>query len=251
MSQWFGQYFGDSSPSGGGSNTDPGVGNVRFGISYTFSSVEQTGTLVLPSEEDVRSGIRYGTLGTEFEGSYTATCPACEGAATGDIEQLLGRIYAPLDVVDNDTLEAMALLWKTDTAALPALFKEQPGGGLVKSPRARPTELPYGTLACEATGKFQRYPSGTRKDVRKVTISMWGTKEQMVLALRAALGIFNSRMGAPGTPGLTYPSGARFIKWWPLDDGSLAQEADGKTKGGQDVWRAQITAEVTSVRSEV
>lgn len=52
--------------------TDPGVGDVRSGDTYQFNSLtpNRTGTLVLPSENDVEDGVGFGTGGTEFTGNF-------------------------------------------------------------------------------------------------------------------------------------------------------------------------------------
>ncbi len=154
--------------------------------------------------------------------------------------------------VDDDTLAAVRLLWAA-TAALPALTDRAIVAGAVRSPREQPLPLPYAHAACEnLPGKGMHYVKAIRKDVRKVTLTVWGTYAQCRLALPLMLGTFNLRMGGPeGLPGLAYPSGARFIKWWPVDDGSLAQEqGEGAQKAGEDVWLARVTAEVYSVRQE-
>ncbi len=154
--------------------------------------------------------------------------------------------------VDDDTLAAARLLWAA-TPELPALTDRAIAAGALRSPREQPLPLPYAHAACEAIpGKATHYVKGQRKDVRKVTLTVWGTYAQCSAALPLMLGVFNLRMGGPeGLPGLTYPSGARFLKWWPTDDGSLAQEqGEGAQKAGQDVWYARVTAEVYSVRQE-
>lgn len=56
----------------------PGVGDVRDGV--TFNSGGSTGTLVVPAEADVQSGVGYGTGGTEFTGTFTAP-------AVGDVQE--------------------------------------------------------------------------------------------------------------------------------------------------------------------
>lgn len=73
--------------------SDPGIANVRSGTSYGFGGVSLTGTLAvpsaddvrsgvsvdagtgnltLPSENDVESGVSFGTNGTEFTGNFVA-----------------------------------------------------------------------------------------------------------------------------------------------------------------------------------
>ncbi len=84
MSQYFGTYFGDSSTAGSGSSTDPGVGNVRFGATYTINDVDLVGTCVLPDVTDVALGVQYGADGIEFTGTLdtSGSAPtAAENAA--------------------------------------------------------------------------------------------------------------------------------------------------------------------------
>jgi hypothetical protein len=94
MSQYFGAYFGDSSTAGGGGGTftDPGVGNVRLGVAYTFNSVEMAGTLALPAAADVREGVPYGAGGVEYVGTF--------GAAAGD-DWLVDTLAADWAVFDT------------------------------------------------------------------------------------------------------------------------------------------------------
>lgn len=154
-----------------------------------------------------------------------------------------------MDAVDDDTLQAVLKLWAADTSALPGLFAHPPRAGRLKSTRGEPATLPYAQIECEALpGKTVRYVKAIRKDCRKVTITMRGTRTQAVAALAAALALFNARLGAEGGRSLEYPSGARFIKWWPTNDGALKQEDE--VREGQDVWAAVIEAEVYSVRAE-
>jgi hypothetical protein len=153
-----------------------------------------------------------------------------------------------MDVIDDDTLQAVEAAWAT-SQALAKLFPRAPQSGRLKSTKATPQKLPYAQLACESVpGKLVKYTRAVRKDVRLVTITIYGLKADVVAGLFAALDVFNSDMGRPGTgpAPLVYPSGANFIKWWPLNEGDL--EPDPTTLQGQDVWRGIIRAEVTSSR---
>jgi hypothetical protein len=156
-----------------------------------------------------------------------------------------------VDNVDDDTLQAVQNLWLA-TPALVAVAARAPQVGDLKSTRDNPQTLPYVQAKCEAVpGKTTRYPKAIRKEVRKVTLTVWATYEQVKAALPAVLGTFNARLSAPGRPTLTYPSGARFIKWWPLSDGTMMrEEGDAAIRQGQEIWKAVVEAEVTSTRSE-
>lgn len=122
-----------------------------------------------------------------------------------------------------------------DTNSLPRLFVEPVKSGRLKAPQ----ELPYAQVACEPAGA-ERFTGGSRIDRRKVTITVRGTKGQVTQALAAVLAVFNE------TTTLAYPSEARFLLWWPLDDGKLEQ--DEGTHQGEDIWKGTVTAEVKSVR---
>lgn len=155
------------------------------------------------------------------------------------------------DVVDDDTIAMVQQLWLS-SPTLTEILDRAPAADTAKSPRGQPLQLPYGTIACEhSPGRSQRYVNGTRKDVRRVVISVWGTHEQANAALQAMEATFHARLSAPGYTLVGYPSGAKFIKWWPVNNGRLVKETGSSAaKGGEDVWRATIEAEVTSVRSE-
>lgn len=153
------------------------------------------------------------------------------------------------DTVDQDTLEAVQSLWLT-SQELPTLLDRSPAAGMARSPREQPLTLPYGVIKCEGVpGKTVRYVKAIRKDVRKVTLEVYGTHDQTQAALTAMLALFNSQLGAPNRPTLVFPSGVKFIKWWPTNDGSHAKDKD--TRGGEDVWKASVEGEVYSTRSEV
>lgn len=87
MSNWYGGWFGDSTPAGGGSCDYPVASDVRSGITYSFGTL--TGTLELPATSDVRFGIGYGASGTEFTG--TLLVPS-SGAPAGTLT------HSPADV---------------------------------------------------------------------------------------------------------------------------------------------------------
>ena len=49
---------------------DPGIDNVRAGITYMINDVELAGTLIVPAVTDVRFGTGYGANGIEYVGTY-------------------------------------------------------------------------------------------------------------------------------------------------------------------------------------
>lgn len=140
------------------------------------------------------------------------------------------------DVIDNDTLEAVREAWLAN-AGLPALFNEPPQAGILRSPQS----LPYAHLQSTLSRRHLIGTGGSFDDYRRVTITVRGLKHQVV----AALGQVNSHFNLSTV--LAYPSGARFLRWWP--DGDSRLEQDREAKDGRDIWTGTVEAEVWSVRS--
>ena len=69
-----------------------------------------------------------------------------------------------------------------------------------------------------------------------------GRKADVVVALRAVSAAFGLATV------LAFPSGARFMRWWPAPGGSNQLRLDPDKKGGEDVWIGEVTAGVWSVR---
>lgn len=118
---------------------------------------------------------------------------------------------------------------------LPELI-DAPKAGRLKSPQ----RMPYASIACEYLRRQSAGTSGAWHDVRKVTIQIRGLKADVVTAAGAVRAVFNEQTT------LVYPSGARFLRWWPQEDVKLYE--DPATKDGQDIWVAELEAEVWSVR---
>lgn len=143
------------------------------------------------------------------------------------------------DVIDNDTLEAVRAWWKTDNEVLPKLIPLGPQTGRLKSP----APMPYCVVACEASKRelSGSAPGAAWMDFRKVTFEVRGQKADVVAALAGINAIFNRQDTA-----LVYPSGARFLRWWPTNPGGLKQ--DESTKENLDIWIGTHEAEVWSIR---
>lgn len=144
------------------------------------------------------------------------------------------------DVIDDDTAAAIRTLWQSDLAKLPALVKTAPQYGRLKAPQA----MPYVQLSCESANSSKpdmvNNVTGAISDRRKATIKIWAIKADAVQAIKYAGNLFNRDTV------LVYPSGARFMRWWPTTMGKLEQ--DDTVKSAQDVWIASIEAEVWSIR---
>lgn len=144
-------------------------------------------------------------------------------------------------VVDNDTLEAVKARWLQDQTQLPALFTQPVRAGRLKSAPDRQLQRPYAQASSVLLRREKSGTSGHWHDHRRVTIKVWGVKADVVNALDVLQGIFNVDLT------LAYPSGARFVRWWPDGDARLYQ--DETTKDGEDIWVGEIGADVWSVRS--
>ncbi len=149
-------------------------------------------------------------------------------------------------VIDEDTERAVLLLWQQDTANLPTVFRQLPQTGRLKSPVSLPLVQP--TAQIESVYSKSERGTGYIKDRRKVTITVRGSRADVVKGMAFVLQIFNAALGGPKQFGQwIYPSGARFVRWWPLNDGELREEPT--TKDGLDVWSGIVLGEVTSVRT--
>ena len=157
--------------------------------------------------------------------------------------------------IDSDTLAAVVTLWTTD-ATLPGLFKEPIRSGRIKAPQATggvygDREFPYAQATCELDRRELSGTGGAWFDYRKVTLRAWGKKDQASAALAAMLARFNlglpSTADAAGRATIVFPSGERFIQFWPLDGGTIAEDKD--VKAGFDVWVATVTGRVWSIRA--
>lgn len=144
--------------------------------------------------------------------------------------------------IDDDTLRAVRLIWMADPILLPVLFTEPIRAGRLKSTPDRVLKMPYAQATSELLRRESAGTGGAWHDHRKVTIKVWGLKDDVVSAIAVLTGIFNLFTT------LVYPSGARFIRWWPDGDAKLYQ--DEATKDGQDVWVGEIVGDVWSIRSQ-
>lgn len=124
------------------------------------------------------------------------------------------------------------------TATLPQLFALPPGSGRLPD---RPREMPYATVESKLDRRESTGTGGAWHDHRKVTIRVWGKKADVVQALRALTARFNLQTV------LAYPSGARFLRWWPT--GGPRLEEDPQRKAGEDVWVGTVEADAWSIRT--
>lgn len=145
--------------------------------------------------------------------------------------------------IDDDTLQAVRNCWMLDNT-LPTLVTEPPKAGRLKSGQSGT----YAQIVCEFESRDSAGTGGAWHDYRKVTVKVWGTKANATAALAAINARFNLRLGTDDGEPFSYPSGARFIRWWPLDGGRL--EEDPATKAGEDVWIGSCSGKVWSIRLE-
>ena len=132
---------------------------------------------------------------------------------------------------------------------LPDIFGQTPGWGPLPSPQP--------DLYCEVKSEKARDPeydtSGKCWDYRKVTFTLHGPKPAVATAIQNVLAVFNagllptSMAAQTGKPTLVYPSGATFLRWKPLDRGTIAP--DPQPKKGDQIFMGTVTAEVWSERT--
>jgi hypothetical protein len=139
------------------------------------------------------------------------------------------------DFVDDDTLAAIRSLWLKDGNPVAALVTEPIQTGLLKSGQSSL----YAVAACQKMKDRDWQTGGKFRDYRKVTITFYGPKTDVTKAMQLAGDLYNRNCQ------LTYPSGARFNWWFPLDS---RLEEDDEQRQGNDVWRGVIEAEVASAR---
>lgn len=143
-----------------------------------------------------------------------------------------------VDMIDDDTMAAVKARWKED----------QTLRGLIPEPQAGKLKTPQAALYCHLEVKLDhRECAGTGTgggipwhDYRLVTLTFVGIKARVVEAVGTALAVFHQRVE------LTYPSGASFRQWWPVEEGALTEDPDRKE--GQDIWRGIIQGRVWSIR---
>lgn len=161
---------------------------------------------------------------------------------------------ATADVVDNDTEQAALALWKSDGQNLPTLFQQPPTTGRVKQNLpatiggAPPAKVsPYATIASVKLKDPVRHTGGAHSDFRKLTLTIYGIRADVVKGLGFALMLFNQycKLSYPSTDSSTKLP--RFIWFHPTEPSGRIEE-DPETAQGQDWWRGIIEGEVHSTR---
>lgn len=151
----------------------------------------------------------------------------------------------PVPVVDEDTLEAVRLLWEADAVQLPQLFDRPPQAGRLKSPQP----ALYAVLDCKLDSR-RKIGTGAASgwyDYRLFTITVYGQKAPVVQALAAIQAVFNNETQLAYPSASQAPTRNRFMRWEPVGDAELTEDPD--TKQGQDWWRGVLKARVQSVRA--
>jgi len=145
------------------------------------------------------------------------------------------------DVIDNDTELAVQTAWATDTTTLPGLFPHGLVVGRMKS-LIPGTDVqagkPTANLDCQLDSRTALAFGAVWLDKRRVTITVRGVRADVVAAVAAIRGIFNSKLGFAGGTPFALPSGAPFLVWEPRRDTALQE--DEATKAGKDVWQGII-----------
>lgn len=149
----------------------------------------------------------------------------------------------------------MLLLWQQDAGGLMKLFNQPPRTGRIKSTTGGADAQavgPYAVvdsklarkelIAADAKGAYGW------NDYRNVTVTMYGIRSDVVQASQLFSALFNRLIGTPLGRPFTLPSGARFVRWWPIGDITIEEDKD--SKAGKDIWKATARAEVWSVRAD-
>lgn len=159
----------------------------------------------------------------------------------------------PVEAIDDDTEAAAIALWES-AVQLSSLFASPPRTGRLKSTAPGQDVQTSGPYVVLDSKLLKRDLIGADKDglaywndYREVTMTVYGLRADVVKGIGLILAVFNRKLGAPGLQSLSYPSGARFMRWWPV--GNAVIEEDKDAKAGKDVWKGTIKAEVWSVRA--
>lgn len=144
--------------------------------------------------------------------------------------------------INDDVQAALVARWDAteDLVAVAGTLK----AGRLPSPQP----AVYAHVLVEKGRDNERMTGGIYHDYRNVTLTVRGKKASVVSAMAIALGVFNNRLGVAGQATLTMPSGARFIRFRPLNDGDKRLEET--QKDGEEIWAGSIRAEIWSVRED-
>jgi hypothetical protein len=153
--------------------------------------------------------------------------------------------YPKAVVIDEDTVEACRNLWASQQG-LPGLLSQLPQTGRLKTPQ----QMPYATITSELQQRRAASADGAFYDFRKVVVKIYGVKADCINAAGAALALFNRNLGqrGPTGPTLTFPSGSRFMRWWPAEGAGDMLKEDPAVHQGLDIWSVEIVGLVQSVR---
>lgn len=164
-----------------------------------------------------------------WSAAQTVAEPEAPGEETG------GLAPEALDAIDHDTLAAVRTRWLA-SGALPGLINSPPQAGRLVAQ--------HGAVYVVITSQLERRElTGTRRtwfDWRRVTITAYGPEADVREIAEAALDVFNLDVS------LVFPSGARFVKWWP--EGNTL-ELDEENAQAEDIWRAEVAGLVLAVRA--
>lgn len=148
--------------------------------------------------------------------------------------------------IEDDVQTAIRNFWKADPD-LVAINPELKAGEL---PSPQPST--YAHVKVEKGRTNERQTGGAFKDYRNVTLTVRGLKDAVTAAVATMLNKFNLNLmptSLAATPTLTMPSGAPFVRWWPINDG--AKKVDKDHKSGNEIWEGQVIGEVYTVRTTV
>lgn len=143
--------------------------------------------------------------------------------------------------IDSDTLAAVLTLWQTSTD-LPTLLDDPVRAGrLHADPETRQRPLPYAQATCELDRRELAGTGGAWFDWRRLTLKLWGVKADASAGLDYMTDLFNRNAV------LVFPSRDVFMSFWPDRSPMLVEDPD--VKDALDVWRAEVSGLVWSVRN--
>lgn len=143
-------------------------------------------------------------------------------------------------------MAAVRSRWEEERETLPALFSEPPQSGRLQSPQP---DL-YALLECQLEKRESAGTGGAFYDWRRVSICVYGRKDDVRAGLSAVGAIFNRNTT------LTFPTTdaetgkPKFLRWWPADGGGDTLEQDPERKSGEDIWVGKVASIVWALRLE-
>jgi hypothetical protein len=148
--------------------------------------------------------------------------------------------------IDDETAQAVIALWKA-TPALVALAKLPPQLDRLTTGQT----MPYVQIEVKKEKDPERCSSQHFYDYREVTLTVYGTRPQIVPCIPAIVAVFNRQLATGPNPAnptatLIFPGSTYLYRWWELGHGDIVE--DEKRKGGENIYKAVVRGECATVR---